>query len=140
MLFLQIFLPLLNATFLNIFCPHSHTNLQTCSTKVFFVESIKIINELSNQSQCLYLQLDSLSKIKCQKLLFLFETNTYSVSGYKFKPRANSKQSSVKKELETLYKQWDTFYRFKYKYFSTKLQVDSKNIKRSGSWYYSSKI
>ena len=34
---------------------------------IFSIESIKISNELSNQSQYLYLQLDPLNKISCLK-------------------------------------------------------------------------
>ena len=45
-----------------------YSNLRLCTTKVFFsTESIKISNELSNQTQYLYLQLDSLNKIRCLK-------------------------------------------------------------------------
>ena len=45
-----------------------HNSLKLCTTEVFFsIESIKISNELSNQTQYLYLQLDSLNKIRCLK-------------------------------------------------------------------------
>ena len=44
------------------------SSLRLCTTKVFFsIELIKISNELSNQTQYLYLQLDSLKKISCLK-------------------------------------------------------------------------
>ena len=52
-----------------------HNSLKLCTTKVFFsIESIKISNELSNQTQYLYLQLDCLNKIRCfdLKLILLF--------------------------------------------------------------------
>ena len=45
-----------------------HSSLKICTTKVFFsIEFIKISNELSNQTQYLYLQLDTLNKIRYLK-------------------------------------------------------------------------
>ena len=45
-----------------------HSSLRLCTTIVLFsTESIKIINKVSNQTQYLYLQLDSLNKVRCLK-------------------------------------------------------------------------
>ena len=56
-----------------------HSSVRICTTTVFFsIKSIKISNELSNQTQHLYLQLDSLNKV-FKESLSLFETNTATV-------------------------------------------------------------
>ena len=45
-----------------------HSSLRLCTAKVFFsIELINISNQLSNQTQYLYLQLDSLNKLRCLK-------------------------------------------------------------------------
>ena len=45
-----------------------HSSLRLCTTKVsFLIEPIKISIELSNRAQYLYLQLDSINKIRCLK-------------------------------------------------------------------------
>ena len=54
-----------------------------------------------------------------QKSLSLSEINTSTFKRYKFKPSANSKQSS-KKELENIQKQGPTFYTVEYKQFTAK--------------------
>lgn len=67
--------------------------LQKCCT--FLIKSIKVSNELSNQNQYLFLQLDSLSKTKDHFLLLklmLFIRN-------RFKYSANSKKSNDDREL-----------------------------------------
>ena len=77
-----------------------HSSLRLCTTKVFFsIESIKISNELSNQTQYLHLQLDSFNKIRCLKNHSLFEINTAIFRWYKFKTRANLSKSPINRDL-----------------------------------------
>ena len=67
--------------------------------RFFLIKSIKICDDLNIENQYLCLQLNCLSQIKCRKKSFsLSEINTPTITGYKFKPRGNSKQSS-KREL-----------------------------------------
>ena len=59
-----------------------HSSLRLYTTKVFFsIESIKITYELSNQTQYLYLQLDSLNKIRCLKNHSLYLKLTLLLTG-----------------------------------------------------------
>ena len=59
-----------------------HICLRLCTTKVFFsIESIKVSYELSNQTQYLNLQLDSLNKIRCLKNHCLYLKLTLLFSG-----------------------------------------------------------
>ena len=78
-----------------------HSSLKLSTTKVFFsIESIKISNELSNQTQ--YLQLDSLNKIRCLKNHSLYLEIILLLSSDKFKPTGKSNKSPVNRERESL--------------------------------------
>ena len=63
-------------------------------------------------------KLPQLNKVS-QKSFSLSEFNTSTFRGYKFKPRANSKQSS-KTELGSISKQGPTVYTFEYKQLTAK--------------------
>ena len=70
--FIQLLLSLLTLYWSEIRFSH-HSKIRFCTTKEFFlIESSKICDDLNNNNQHLYLQLNCLKQIKCHKNHFLY--------------------------------------------------------------------
>ena len=106
---------------------------------IFSIELIKISNELSNETQYLYLQLDSLNKIRCLKNHSLYLNLIQLLSGdISFNPRSKQRNHQWTENLKVFK---DKGLHFIHLNLNSLLSIidelrDSKSIKCDGCWNY----